>query len=180
MDTLLAFRFDGFLSRGKNPYITYFGGNNQVRSVYYYSMIGNEGWFSNLEFRFPLINSATTFIGQIGPVRGTLFFDIARTKVKGFPATQWVLIEKQVPQIIIVNDAEGNPVKINTGLNITVNEYTEVEAIGSYGFGFEFFLLGLPLHLEFVKALDWPDFSNPFDFNARGGWQTKFWIGFDF
>lgn len=155
MDSLLAFRFDGFLSRGKNPYITYFGGNNQVRSTYYYSMIGNEGWFSNLEFRFPFINAAATFIGQIGPVRGTLFLDMARTKVKGFPATQFIF------------DQEDGTLR-------------EVDAVGSYGYGFQFFILGLPLHLEFVKALDWSDFSHPFDFNVRGGWQTKFWIGFDF
>ncbi len=56
----------------------------------------------------------------------------------------------------------------------------QVDAVGSYGFGLEFFFLGFPIHVDFVKALDWPEFSNPFDYNARGKWMTKLWIGFDF
>ncbi|MBE0461005.1 MAG: PD40 domain-containing protein [Candidatus Aminicenantes bacterium] len=155
-DCLFAFRLDGFASRGKNPYVFYFGGNNQVRSSYYYNIIGNEGWYSNLEFRLPLVNSATTIIGQIGPVRGTFFFDIARSKLKGFPA------------------------KFYRFTGDIRNPLIEFDAIGSYGFGLEFFLLGLPIHLDFVKRLEFPDMSNPFDFNTVGSYQTKFWIGFDF
>jgi len=155
-DCLFAFRIDGFASRGKNPYVFYFGGNNQVRSSYYYNIIGNEGWYSNLEFRFPLVTSATTIIGQIGPVRGTFFFDIARSKLKGFPA------------------------KFYRFTGDLRNPLIEFDALGSYGFGFEFFLLGLPIHLDFVKRLEFPDMSNPFDFNTIGSYQTKFWIGFDF
>jgi Tol biopolymer transport system component len=153
-DSLFAFRFNGFASWGENPYLNYYGGNNQVRSAYYYSLIGTEGWFSNLEFRFPLINAASTLIGQIGPVRGTLFFDITRKKLKGFPAE------------ISIMDDDG-----------IVRDY---EAIGSFGYGFEFFFLGFPIHLEFVKGLAWSDFSDPFDYNVRTDWMTKFWIGFDF
>lgn len=153
-DSLFAFRFSGFASRGKNPYLNYYGGNNQVRSAYYYSLIGTEGWFANLEFRFPLINAASTLIGQIGPVRGTLFFDITRKKLKGFPA-----------EITLLDD-DG-----------FIRSY---EAIGSFGYGFEFFFLGFPLHLEFVKGLGWPNFSDPFDQTVRTDWMTKFWIGFDF
>ncbi|MCK4494838.1 MAG: PD40 domain-containing protein, partial [Candidatus Aminicenantes bacterium] len=44
-DSLFAFRFNGFASRGKNPYVSYFGGNNQVRSANYYSIIATEGWY---------------------------------------------------------------------------------------------------------------------------------------
>ncbi|MFC2161915.1 hypothetical protein ACFLRX_09720, partial [Acidobacteriota bacterium] len=85
-NALLAARFFGFASRGKTPYIFYYGGNNQIRTLYYYSQIGNEGWYANLEFRFPVFNSATTPIGQIGPIRGTLFLDVGRAKVKGWPS----------------------------------------------------------------------------------------------
>lgn len=150
-DFLFALRFEGFASRGKNPYVFYFGGNNQVRSANYYNIIANEGWFANLEFRFPLVNSASTLIGQIGPVRGTFFFDIARAKIKGFPAKIFIW-----------------------ELNVWA------DAIGSYGYGFEFFFLGLPIHLEFVKMLEFPDISRPWDINVVGKFETKFWIGFDF
>lgn len=158
-DALLAFRFNGFASRGKNPFIFYWGGNNQVRSVRYYDIIGNEGWYANLEFRFPIINAASTLIGQIGPVRGTLFFDITRSRVKGYPA-QVVLYEF---------DEFGYP--IGWRLN---------DAIGSYGYGFQLFFLGLPIHIELAKQIEIPDFSSPFDMNLYGKWRVNFWIGYDF
>jgi len=157
-DTLFAFRFEGFGSWGDTPFINYFGGNNEVRSQYYYSLIGTETWFSNLEFRFPIINAASTIIGQLGPVRGTLFFDIARTKVKGYPAKMWVQDRRK------------------SGFTY----YYIVDAVGSLGYGFEFFLLGFPVHIDFVKLAYWPDFSDPFDIRTGNRWMTKFWIGFDF
>jgi len=159
-DTLFAVRFKGFFSRGKNPYVFYWGGNNEVRSASYYSIIANEGWYANLEFRLPLINAASTIIGQIGPIRGTLFFDITRAKIKGYPATfatEFLGYDDQLLPII-----------------------REVDAIGSYGYGFEFFFLGLPVHLEFVRRLEFPDLSRPFDWDKKGNFRTRFWIGFDF
>jgi len=159
-DALFAFRFKGFFSRGKNPFIFYWGGNNEVRSENYYSIVGNEGWYANLELRLPLINAASTIIGQIGPVRGTLFFDISRAKIKGYPAvfvtgfTGW--------------DEDGQPV------------FRGVDAIGSFGYGFQFFFLGLPIHIEFVKRLEFPDISKPWDWDKIGNFRTRFWIGFDF
>ena len=158
-DFVLAFRLNGFASRGKNPFIFYWGGNNQVRSVRYYDIIGNEGWYANLEFRFPIINAASTLIGQIGPVRGTLFFDITRSKVKGYPA-QVVLYEY---------DNLGFPI----GWRFN-------DAIGSYGYGFQFFFLGLPIHLEFAKMIEIPDFSWPFRMHPYGKFKVNFWIGYDF
>jgi len=159
-NTLIALRFKGFFSRGKNPFVFYWGGNNQVRSAGYYTIIGNEGWYANLEFRLPLINAASTIIGRIGPVRGTLFFDITRSKIKGYPAvfamefTGW--------------DEDGLP------------EFRGIDAIGSYGYGFQFFFLGLPIHVEFVKRLEFPDISKPWDWDKKGDFRTRFWIGFDF
>jgi Tol biopolymer transport system component len=158
-DLLMALRWNGFGSFGKNPFVSYFGGNNQVRSVPFYSMIGTEGWYANAEIRIPLINVASTLIGQIGPVRGALFMDMARSKVKGQPA--------RFSRYLGV-DPDGNPILV------------EFDALGSIGFGFQTFLLGLPLHLEFVKRVEWPEIGNPFDFDIVGNWMTKFWIGFDF
>lgn len=158
-DFLFAARFKGFASRGKNPFVHYWGGNNEVRSSYYYNIIGTEGWYANLEFRFPLINQAATLIGQIGPVRGTLFLDITRSKVKGYPATFYRY------------EDSGNPF---------LPTIVEFDALGSWGYGFEFFFLGLPIHLDFVKRLEFKKITNPFDYDVIGGFQTKFWIGFDF
>jgi len=159
-DTVLAFRWKAFASRGEDPFVTYFGGNNEVRTAYYYSLIGTEGWFANLEFRIPLINAASTLIGQIGPVRGTLFLDMARTKVKGYPAQFF-------RYSVDPNDPE----------NVTL---VGADVLGSWGFGFQFFFLGIPVHLEFVKRLEIPDVSKPLDWDVLGDFRTKFWIGFDF
>lgn len=165
-DFVLAFRWEGFASRGRDPYVFYFGGNNQVRSSYYLNIIANEGWYANAEFRFPVINAASTIIGQIGPVRGVAFFDIARAKIKGFPAkfARYEIKYKDPPD-------PKNPYEIKT---------IEYDAIGSYGYGLQFFFLGLPIHLEFVKSLEFPKMSRPYDFQVVGKFRTVFWIGYDF
>jgi hypothetical protein len=161
-NALLAARFFGFASRGKTPYIFFYGGNNEIRTLYYFSQIGNEGWYGNLEFRFPVFNSATTPIGQIGPIRGTLFLDMGRAKMKGSPAKMFRF------------DA-SNP----------FDPLVTFDAVGSYGFGFQFFFLGFPIHLDFVKRFEIPDMNSPFQFNDLsaldvGKLRTKLWIGFDF
>jgi hypothetical protein len=158
-NTLLAFRFNAFASRGKNPFIFYYGGNNQVRSMNFYSIVGTEMWFSNLEFRFPLINAASTLLGQLGPIRGTLFFDITRAKTGDYPAKMVVFMGE---------DPDGLPI------------FQVSDAIGSYGYGFEFFFLGLPVHLEFARKLEWENMSQPFKFTKGDKFRTIFWIGYDF
>ncbi len=154
-EALLALRWEGWASRGRNPYVFYYGGNNQVRSANFYNIISTEGWFANAELRFPLINIANTIVGQIGPVRGVLFFDITRSKFNGFPAKFFNYISPTLPPFTY-------------------------DAIGSYGYGIQFFLFGLPLHIEFAKRLHWPEISRPLDIESFGKFETKFWIGFDF
>ncbi|MDH7513246.1 MAG: hypothetical protein QHH14_09905 [Clostridiales bacterium] len=153
--SLLALRFEGWASRGRDPYVFYHGGNNQVRSSYYYNIVSTEGWFFNAELRFPLVNAASTILGQIGPVRGALFFDITRAKLDGYPAKFYEYYGPGVSR-------------------------RSFDALGSYGYGIQFFLFGLPLHIEFAKRLNWPDISRPLDVQGYGGFETKFWIGFDF
>jgi Tol biopolymer transport system component len=157
-DALFAFRLKLMASIGKNPYIFYWGGNNEVRSAYYYSIIGNKGWYLNCEFRIPVINAASTALGTLGPIRGVVFFDMTRAQIDDYPAvfynygfTPW-----------------GEPT-----LRVS-------EAIGSWGFGFQLFFLGLPLHFEWAKRLEIEDMSSPFTINSYGDFDFKFWIGFDF
>jgi WD40 repeat protein len=157
-DTLFAFRFNAMASVGRNPYVFYWGGNNQVRSSYYYNIIGNTGWYANMEFRIPLVNAAATILGQIGPVRGVFFFDMSRARLKGYPAK--------------IYDIQFNEFGIPV--------LRAADAIGSYGFGFQFFFLGLPLHFEWAKRLEIEDISSPFSIKAYGKFKLKFWIGFDF
>ena len=126
----------------------------------FYSIIGNEGWYANAEFRIPLVNSMSSILGQLGPIRGVFFFDMTRSKVAGFPA-----------RIAII---EANPDPFLPPI------WGEYDAVGSWGYGFEFFLFGLPFHLEFAKLITIDDFSNPLKMDTRGKFRTNFWIGFDF
>lgn len=156
-DIVLALRWEGFASRGRDPWVFYYGGNNQVRSANFYNLIATEGWYFNVELRFPLINAALTILGQIGPIRGVFFFDLTRSKVKGYPAKFYRFEGDYFSPVI-----------------------HEFEAIGSYGYGLQFFLLGLPIHLEFAKRLEFPSLRRPLDFSSYGRFETKLWIGFDF
>jgi WD40 repeat protein len=156
MDSLFALRFRGFASRGRDPYIFYFGGNNQVRSVDYMNIVASEGWYANAEFRMPLITAAATVLGTIGPVRGMVFFDFSRAKLSGYPAKFFVY---------------------NNPLGIPSAAY---DAVGSYGYGLEVFFLGLPLHFDWVKRLYLPTVGRPFDIKSQGGFLLRFWIGYDF
>lgn len=157
-DSLFAFRLFAMASVGRNPYLFYWGGNNQVRSSYYYNIVGSTGWYANLEFRIPLVNAASTILGQIGPIRGVFFVDFTRSKLKGYPAKIYS----------VEYDRFGNPV------------LRASDAIGSYGFGFQFFFLGLPLHFEWAKRLEIEDISSPFSVSVQGKFKLNFWIGFDF
>ena len=154
-DALFAIRLEGWASRGRDPYISYYGGNNQVRSSYFYNIVCTEGWFANAELRLPLINVASTIIGTIGPIRGVLFFDITRARFRDYPAKFYL-----------------SPEPLSTPVALDV--------IGSCGWGFQLYLLGLPIHIEWTKKLGWPDISRPFALHAYGDFETKFWIGLDF
>lgn len=157
-DFLLALRWTGFASLGRNPTLFYFGGNNQVRSAYYYNIVCTEGWYFNAELRLPLVNAASTVIGTIGPVRGVVLFDVARAKLRGYPAKFYSFRDPA--------DLTEPP--------------EAYDAIGSFGFGFQMFFLGLPVHVEFVKRLYFPSLASPLGYKTYGGYETKFWIGFDF
>jgi Tol biopolymer transport system component len=155
-DFLVAFRVQGFGSWGRDPFLFFFGGDNQVRSANYYSLVGSEAWFADAELRFPLVRGVSTIIGNLGPVRGVIFLDLARARVKGYPA-----------KFYDFQDAFGL-------------SYDAYDALGSIGYGFQMFFLGLPIHLEFVKRLYVPNIGRPWDLKIVGDFQTKFWIGFDF
>jgi len=133
--------------------------NSGSRSVGFYSIIGNEGWHANLEFRFPVINAAQTIIGQLGPFRGTFFFDLTRAKIKGYPAEIATLV------------FDDNDIPIAWRVS---------EAIGAFGFGFQFYFLGLPVHFDFAKLITIDDFSRPFKMESSAKYKFSWWIGYDF
>lgn len=166
-DIVTAFRWQGFMSLGRDPFISYFGGNNTVRSADYYGIIGTKNWFFNAEFRFPLVGAVSSLLGSIGPFRGVLFFDVSKNKLGDYPAKFY-------------------------RYDALAGRLLELEAVGSLGYGIQTFLLGLPVHFEWVKRLEWESLARPFGFKsvsldpyARSGglfsnMTLRFWIGYDF
>ena len=137
--TLFAFRLKGFTSGSENPLLFWIGGNNTIRASAWRSVIGNHGFFFNAEFRFPLISSAKTVIGNIGPIRGVLFFDVGGAWYEGDDEYRFL---------------EEGKFKLQNG-------------ISSYGVGFQVFLLGVPIHFEWVYK---------WDFSENEYYGFNFWI----
>lgn len=146
-DALLAFRLYGYKSGGKNALLCWSGGNNSFRSEDLYRLTGNKMFLFNAEFRFPLVHAALTPIGIIGPIRGVFFFDFGGIWYNG---EKFNVFQK--------NDNGDTIFRLKN-------------AFSSYGYGFEFFLFGYPMHVEWVWKTDWK-------YKAFHG--VKFWIGFDF
>jgi len=142
-NTLLAFRFRGYMSWGKNPLLYWTGGNNTIRSTSWRSLSGDRGFYFNAEFRFPLITRLSTVLGNFGPIRGTLFFDLGAFWYKDDPDFRFL--------------KEG--------------EFQLQNGLSSYGFGIQFFLLGIPTHFEWVYK---------WDFKEKKYYRFNFWIGLDF
>jgi outer membrane protein assembly factor BamA len=156
---LLAGRVRGFRSSGDLPAIFYFGGNMEMRGYDYYSFAGNEGFFANAEFRFPVIDVMKTPLGILGPVRGTLFANIGGAHFRGEPFK----FATSDPGVSYVKDPVfGEPV---SGFHL-------VDGRASYGIGLQFFFLGYPLHFDWAKLTDLKVHSD--------GFRFSFWVGFDF
>jgi hypothetical protein len=73
---LFAIRAYAAASRGAAPTVFYFGGLDTLRGYDYRSIIGNNVFYVNTEFRFPLVDVlATPFLAFTG-IRGRLFLDV--------------------------------------------------------------------------------------------------------
>jgi outer membrane protein assembly factor BamA len=157
--TVFATRARGFRSTGERPDFFYFGGNMELRGYPYLSIAGNEGFFANLEFRFPLIDLMKTPIGILGPVRGTLYGGIGGARFKGDP---YDFATSQAGTSYVNDPVFGEPV---SGFHL-------VDGRASFGIGLQFFFLGYPLHFDWSKLTDLRVTSK--------GTRFDFWVGYDF
>ena len=156
---VFAARARGFHSGGDQPDYLVFGGNMELRGYQYYSFQGNQGFFANLEFRFPIIDVMATPLGVMGPVRGTLFAGVGAARYRGQP---FKLLSRQADTSYVNDPVFGEPVN---GLHL-------VDGRASYGIGLQFFFLGYPMHFDWTRLTDLKVVAR----DTRFG----FWIGFDF
>ncbi len=155
---VLAGRLRGFYSSGDRPDVFFFGGNMELRGFPYLAFAGNQGFFANLEVRFPVIDVMRTPLGLLGPIRGTLYAGLGGAKFKG---EQFTLASSDQGVSYVRDPTFGEPV---SGFHL-------VDGRASYGLGLQFFFLGYPLHF------DWTRLS---DLKVSSSTRFDFWIGFDF
>jgi Tol biopolymer transport system component len=141
--SLFAIRLFGAYSTGNFPTVYYFGGLDTLRGYDYASQIGNSIAFANFEFRFPLIDYLIFPIGGIRNIRARAFFDIGGGSLKNQNFQFWDSHEHQL-----------------------------IDGRASFGFGFELWFLGLPLHWDFARQTDLKQ--------TLSGFQTSFYIGTSF
>lgn len=183
---VLAFRYRGFKSWGDNPDFTYFGGNADLHGYDYLSMIGQKAFYANAQLRIPIIEAMLTPIGVLGGVRGTAFFDIGGAGLNSAPFT--IATRKDslyTPNVNFTFNPVTGEVNLISGDPQTITGFRLVDARASYGFGFETFILGYPLHFDWswrtLFNKQWEDAI----FALNGGSDLfrkrkfSFWIGYD-
>jgi WD40 repeat protein len=184
---VLALRFHGQKSWGRNPDFMRFGGNSEMRGYQYLEFLGHKAFFANAELRFPLIEAMLTPVGVLGGLRGVFFANMGGAGFNGrsfrFMARKPELYSpiigyEQVDFLGSLAPVYG-PTTVIDGIRL-------VEGRASYGIGLESFLLGFPMHFDWSwKTLfnrHWEDSL----FAAYGGsaafrkMRFDFWIGYDF
>jgi Tol biopolymer transport system component len=72
----VAVRVFGFRSAGNRPTLFAIGGADTLRGYEYRSLFGTQGFFANLELRFPLVDYLYFPFGGFQQIRGRLFADL--------------------------------------------------------------------------------------------------------
>jgi hypothetical protein len=113
-------------STGNRPTPYYIGGLDTLRGIDFRSFSGDRAFFSNLEFRFPLLDVlATPFLAFRG-IRGVLFFDVGGAWYHNIESFRFY---------------NGDTKRLQ-------------DAIAAYGWGFTASFLGLDLNWDFAKRYD--------------------------
>jgi Tol biopolymer transport system component len=123
----LAIRLFGFYANGDRPNYTWFGGFDTLRGYDYNSFIGNNAFYTNIEWRFPLIDHLVFPWLYLSSIRGRFFLDVggAWWDVPGFHQ-----------RFRFIQDGRLE------------------DAVASYGFGLSLDLFGVPMHWDFAKRWD--------------------------
>jgi hypothetical protein len=190
---VLAFRLRGSKSWGDVPGYFFYGGNSELRGYDYLEFLGNKGFFTNAELRFPLIEAALTPLGVVGGLRAVAFANLGASQFDPNKLQVWARNTVQVqPLLGYQSDLFGNAIPVY-GPAENINGFRLVDGRASYGLGLETFALGFPIHFDWswrtLFNKSWEDYL--FSYQARldglssgSQWlrRAKFsvWIGYDF
>lgn len=138
-----AFRFWGSFNDGEGASPVFFGGLDTLRGFDFRSLVGDQGFFTNIEFRFPLFDQLSSPILRFGGVRGVVFLDIGGAWIDRLGSFDFY-------------DEDLDRLR---------------DGIASYGYGFSLRLLGLDVNFDFSKRWDFEtsdgDFESSFWVGSR-------------
>lgn len=124
----LALRLFAGYSSGNAPNVFYFGGLDDFRASRFREFAGDRVFHANIEYRFPLLDSAALFGGlPLGGIRGRFFLDLAGS---------WF-------------DYAGQDFDFWNS-----DENRLEDALAAYGWGFTVRFWGLDLHWDFSRQWD--------------------------
>jgi len=125
----LALRLFAAASTGNKPNLVFFGGLDTIRGTDYRSIVGDRGFFANIEYRFPMIDVLATPILNFRGIRGNVFLDVGGAWFNDFQSFQFY-------------DSNENRLK---------------DAVAAYGYGITVQFLGFDLNWDFAKETDLKD-----------------------
>jgi hypothetical protein len=117
-----AFRVFAYDSDGNVPNAVFIGGLDTLRGYYPYSIEGFRAYYTNLEFRFPLIDQLSFPGIGLNGIRGVIFVDIGTAYFPG------------ITDFDFIDDTD----RLEDGF-------------ASYGWGFDVNLFGLPMHWDMAR-----------------------------
>jgi len=180
--SLFAWRVAALQNVGDREFLNGFGGINQLRGYDYFEFVGSNLAWTNLEFRFPLVDVLAFPVMAIQDIRGMFFLDLGAAYLDDDlwidPNTGFVRV-----------DDLGQPIKFDVW--DSANDRLQ-DLRGSYGVGFQFmFLGGLQLNWVWSQRLDFTEYIRVIDpmtlatsvVPVKGdsnGTRTQFYITFDF
>ena len=123
----IAFRGYGYASSGDYPKPVYFGGMDTVRGWEFRSIAGDRGFYTNLEWRFPIWNAMSLGAFGIHGLRGFAFLDVGGAYFKDLQP-DWECWDSD-------ND------KLN-------------DCLASYGVGISVNMFGMPFNWAFSRRWD--------------------------
>ncbi|MEO7192988.1 MAG: hypothetical protein ABI051_18225 [Vicinamibacterales bacterium] len=194
---VLALRFKGMKSWGRDPDFMYFGGNSELRGYEYLEFIGQKGFFADAELRFPMIEAMLTPFGVLGGLRGSFFVNVGAAGFNNQPFKVFSRADQIVQNVAGYTLNPDQSITTRLAQPVIVKGLRLIDGRASYGLGLQSFLLGFPMHFDWSwKTLlnqGWEDTlfqscAQTSDTNvdcgpAGGGFRKvkfDFWIGYDF
>lgn len=187
--SLLAFRLATIYNDGDRENAYGFGGINQLRGFDFREFAGSRIAWSNLEFRFPLVDEMRFPVLRLTQLRGFFFFDVGAA---WFQDDLWYdpeleIIRQGLEEVGGLLFSTGEAV----GFEFWNSEQDELQdGRASYGLGFQFFFLGgLQFNWVWARQMDYLEldpFCRPVGADEcffkvdTGGTKTEFYIAFDF